>query len=82
MEDLGTLEAEKVTKKRKKVAKKAKAAKTNGKATSSGSSKFAIAVQPDVGALVRKLRAQMELDSGERVSLSDAVRAAVEEQLA
>ena len=81
MEDTTTSEVEKVTKKRKKMKKKAATPKTNGHAKSNGASKFAIAVQQDVGVLVRKLRAQMELETGERVSLSDAVRAAVEEKL-
>ena len=79
MEDLGTSEVEKP--KRKK-AKKKVAPKTNGKAKKTESPKFAMAVQPEVGRLVRQLRAQMELDSGERISLSDAVRAAVEDKLA
>jgi hypothetical protein len=55
-------------------------AKTPKKAMN-GDTKTGIAVTEDTKKLVRKLRAKMELESGERVSISQAIASAVENAL-
>lgn len=54
-----------------------KMAKKNGKVEASAPDKANVPVTGDVMRLVRKLRAQMELDSGERITFSQAIEKAV-----
>jgi hypothetical protein len=56
-------------------------AKTPKKAAMNGDTKTGIAVTEDTKRLVRKLRAKMELESGDRVSISEAIASAVENAL-
>jgi hypothetical protein len=80
------------TKPRKKVAPRkpgisavSKRGKTNmaktPKKAMNGDTKTGIAITEDVKKLVRKLRAKMELESGDRVSISQAIASAVENAL-
>ena len=48
---------------------------------SNGDAKASLAVNDHTKKLVRKLRAQMELESGDRVSFAEAITAAVEKAL-
>jgi len=51
------------------------------KTARNGDAKASLAINEGTKKLVRKLRAQMELETGERISFSDAVTAAVEKAL-
>jgi hypothetical protein len=93
-DDLEEREETRETKPRKKAAPRkpgisavSKRGKTNMAKTPkksgpmNGDTKTGIAVTEDTKKLVRKLRAKMELESGERVSISQAIASAVENAL-
>ena len=51
------------------------------KSPMNGDTKTGISITEDTKRLVRKLRAQMELESGDRISISEAIATAVEKAL-